>query len=265
MRVNATNFPDEDFHNWVLTQEYGSDRVLTDSELAGISDMDVSKSGIHSLKGIEYFTALEALYCYGNQLTSLYVSRNTALTKLDCGRNQLTVLDVSKNTKLVNLLCFENQLTALDVLKNTKLTELYCSDNLLTALDMSKNTKLTELLCYKNQIKDEAMDALVESLSTVSSGFMYVIYNENEGNVMTTEQVTVAKSKGWTSYYFTGEKNEFRDEIWKEYEGIDPDGIGVVGESQSAKSHDIYNLARQRVGKPRRGLNIADGKKILIK
>ena len=175
------------------------------------------------------------------------------------------MLDVSKNTKLVNLLCFENQLTALDVSKNTKLTELYCSDNQLTALDVSKNTKLTELLCYKNQIKDEAMDALVESLSTVSTGFMYVIYNENEGNVMTTEQVTVAKSKGWTSYYFTGEKNEFRDEIWKEYEGIDPDGIGVVGESQSAKSHDIYNLARQRVGKPRRGLNIADGKKILIK
>ena len=39
--------------------------------------------GIADLTGIEYFFALESLYCYGNKLTTLDVRHNSALTVLD--------------------------------------------------------------------------------------------------------------------------------------------------------------------------------------
>ena len=93
-----------------------------------------------------------ALYCYGNQLTALDVSKNTALTRLDCDNNKLTTLDVSQNIALTKLVCAENKLTALDVSKNTALTELYCYNNQLTTLDVSQNTSLTWFSCSDNQL-----------------------------------------------------------------------------------------------------------------
>ena len=150
--IDATNFPDENFRNWVLAQDYGQDGVLTAEEIAGVLKIDVFNKNIADLKGIEYFTALTQLSCGYNQLTSLDVSKNTALTGLYCGINQLTSLDVSKNTALTELECGINQLTSLDVSKNTALTELYCNFNQLTALDVSKNTALTDLYCNFNQL-----------------------------------------------------------------------------------------------------------------
>ena len=66
-----------------------------------------------SMPEIKYFTALEYLDCWGNQLTSLDVSKNTALEYLYCGDNQLTSLDVSKNTALTTLDCAKNPLETL--------------------------------------------------------------------------------------------------------------------------------------------------------
>ena len=89
VEINETNFPDANFRNWVLAQSYGQDGVLTDVEIAGVTSISVNQKSIHSLKGIEFFTALTDLYCYWNQLTSLDVSKNTALTWLDCYSNQI--------------------------------------------------------------------------------------------------------------------------------------------------------------------------------
>ena len=171
--IDETTFPDENFRNWILAQDYGADGILTDAEIATVNTIYVGSENISDLKGIEFFTALKYLYCYYNQLTTLDVSKNTALTALLCGDNQLTSLDVSKNAALMSLSCPNNQLTSLDLSKNTALTEFECSgnqltsldllqntaltyfdcsDNLLTSLDVSKNTALTELLCGSNKL-----------------------------------------------------------------------------------------------------------------
>ena len=107
---------------------------------------------ILSMPEIKYFTSLEYLSCYENQLTSLDVSNNTALEYLDCYGNQLTSLDVSNNTALTDLSCDGNKLTSLDVSKNTALTDLNCDFNELTSLDVSNNTALTSLDCEENQL-----------------------------------------------------------------------------------------------------------------
>ena len=167
VEVNATNFPDENFRNWILAQDYGADGILTDEEITGVKRINVSSKSIADLKGIEVFTALIELGCYNNRLTALDVSKNTALTWLYCYYNQLTDLDVSKNTKLTFLWCEHNQLTALDVSKNKPLIELHCSYNQLTALDISKNTVLKELDCSYNQLTtlDISKNTALEFLS----------------------------------------------------------------------------------------------------
>jgi len=100
------------------------------------------------------------------------------------------------------------------VSNNTALTWLDCHNNQLTSLDVSGCTALRNLNCYGNQIKGDAMDALVNSLPTVTKGEFYVINtkDENEGNVCTKAHVTVAKEKGWKVF----------DRLGRQYEGSDP-------------------------------------------
>ena len=221
--IDATNFPDENFRNWLLSQDYGEDGYLTDAEIAGVTEIKVEKMEIESLKGIEYFTALTELHCAYNQLTALDVSKNTALEYLSCYKNELTSLDVTNNTALTDLSCSNNQLKELDVSKNMALTDLSCHHNLLTELDVSNNTALGDLscqfnqltsvivsstgalrylTCFKNMIRDENMTALVNSLPVVYDSQylegLWVYYDEDStGNVMTIQQVQAAKAKGW--------------------------------------------------------------------
>lgn len=319
IEINETNFPDENFRNYLKAQSYGEDGVITDEEIVGVTSITVDKKQISNLKGIEFFTALTTLSCSNNQLISFNISKNTALTGLSCSNNQLTTLDISKNTALLSLSCGknqlttldistntelislwcnknkltslevsnnavltrldcrdnqltsldvtkntvlklldcgDNQLTSLDVTKNTALTWFSCDDNQFTTLDVSKNTALTTLecdnnqlttldvsnntalitlgcgnnqlttldvsnntalatlACFSNQIKGEAMDALVESLPTIDkdSLYLYIIYNENEGNEMRPIQVAAAKAKGCIPQYYNGSN-------WAEYAG----------------------------------------------
>ena len=257
--INEETFPDENFRKWVLAQDYGQDGVLTEAEIAGVNGIDVFYQNIASLRGIEYFTELTQLWCYGNQLTALDLSKNTALTDLYCDVNQLTALDVSQNTALKVLDCSANQLTALDVSKNTILTELYCSGNQLTALDVSKNTALTVLDCSLNQINETEMGNLLESLPA-NNGELYVkvLNDANEQNVITTAQVAAAKAKGWKVYAWDASNYE-----WIEYDG-DTSGIDAIEKNQSAET-PVYNLNGQRVNVPVNGVYIKNGRKVLVK
>ena len=158
VKINETTFPDEDFRNWVLSQEYGKDGILTEEEIAGVTFMNlfpqniIAEGHIKSLKGIEFFTAVTKLVCSRNELTELDLSKNTALTWLECDQNHLTELDLSKNTELTNLDCNSNELTALDMSCCNKLTELNCFGNNLTTLNVSGCSALTDLKCYANQL-----------------------------------------------------------------------------------------------------------------
>ena len=150
--INEENFPDEVFRGWIISQEYGKDGVLTEEEIAGITQIMLYNKKIHSLKGIEHFTALVELECSANQLTSLDVSKNVVLKRFGCGDNKLNSIDVSKNTMLEVFSCAGNILTSIDLSKNTMLKELNCRDNLISSLDVSQNSELEGLWCSENQL-----------------------------------------------------------------------------------------------------------------
>lgn len=228
VEINPTNFPDKNFRDFLLAQDYGKDGYLITEEIDEIKVLDVSEKGIQDLTGLKYFTALEELNCKDNSLQSLNVMNNRALKKLNVqgnslsyfnlefnteleelncmlnrskdGEYTLTRLDVSKNTKLKFLDCDCNALKSLDVSNNTQLQVLRCTYNKLTSLDVSKNTKLTYLQCWHNQIKGVGMEQLVNSLPNVESGIFVVIEDQPvrpQDNFITKGQVNIAKSKGW--------------------------------------------------------------------
>ena len=151
--LDASTFPDEGFRSCVA-QNYdrNDDGILSETELAMQTSIDVIGCEIRDLTGIEYFAAMMVLECFSNNIASLDLSANTALMELNCSYNQLTSLSVSENTALTVLDCSNNVLTSLDLSENTALTELDCSSNALTSLDLSENTALTELDCWRNQL-----------------------------------------------------------------------------------------------------------------
>lgn len=150
--IDKANFPDDNFREYLLGQDYGKDGVLTGREIMNITEMDVYDMEISSLQGIEYFTALTVLDCDDNELTTLDISKNTALVTLYCSMNYLTSLDITNNVALVYLDCYDNELTSLDVSKNTALKYLDCEENMITALDISMCTELVSLACGYNDL-----------------------------------------------------------------------------------------------------------------
>ena len=164
--INETNFPDANFRTVVKEYDTDKDENLSRAEIEAVKEIKCYYRDIRSLTGIEYFTALQTLECYSNQLTSLDISGNTALKSLDCAKNQLAALDVSQNTALESLDCADNQLTTLDVSRNTALKSLDCAKNQLTTLDVSRNTALESLNCADNQVTslDISQNTALESL-----------------------------------------------------------------------------------------------------
>ena len=151
LHICENNFPDANFRGYLIDELLGSELIPVE-QVNNQTRISCVLGEISSLKGVEFFGALEELYCNDNQLTSLDVSKNVALEYLNCYFNQLTSLDVSKNVELRYLYCYSNQLTSLDVSKNAELVGLDCTSNQLTSLDVSKNVALKNLSCNDNQL-----------------------------------------------------------------------------------------------------------------
>ena len=180
--IDEENFPDANFRDWLLSQSYGSDGEITESEVMGITSIAANSCGIEDLTGIGHFklltdldvsnfddtpqdnwnriTALDVsgnpylrtLYCNNNLLSSINVTGNSDLRTLVCSNNCLTQLDVTNSTYLGMLLCDGNQLTELDVTNNLLLNQLYCEYNQLTSIDVTNHNKMMILNCNDNQL-----------------------------------------------------------------------------------------------------------------
>ena len=152
VKIDAENFPDERFRQWVKEELAGGKDILTDAQRAAVEEMDLGFSEIASLKGLEHFTALKELVCWSNELTELDLSANPALETLVCSGNGLTKLDLSGNPALETLVCDQNELAELELSGLPELCALQCRHNALTALDLSRNPALVELDCWGNEI-----------------------------------------------------------------------------------------------------------------
>lgn len=137
--VDAAHFPDAVFRGYVSENiDTDGSGVLSDTEIAAVTEISLIEKGIEKLDGVEIFTELK---------------------KLSCAQNLLQTLDLSSNTKLEFLNCWGNKLTELKLPNRHTLTELHCSGNLLTKLDVSGCAALKELTAAGNPL-DEMEDGL---------------------------------------------------------------------------------------------------------
>ena len=301
VEINETTFPNENFRNWVLNQDYGKDGVLTEEEIAGVTEINVMSKDFQSLKGIEYFAELTNLDCSWNQLPSLDVSKNTALKELNCQGNQLKELNLLNNIALENLACNYNQLTSLDVSKNSALTILACIENQLTELNLSGNNMLKRLVCPYNQLTSinvsgctalESFRCAGNKLAELDvSGCpvlndLICMSNQIRGEAMdalveslptvnrghlgvinhTNEQNVMTKSQV-AAAKAKGWYVQYNDSNnqWKNYEGSDAP-TGITSPLRETEEGAIFDLqGRKLQGKPSRGIYIGNGQKILIK
>lgn len=160
VEINSTNFPDQDFLQYVKDNIDTADTTgqkdgkLSQAERDAVTEISITNTNCTDLTGIAYFANLKILYCSDNKLTGLDMSGNPALEQLLCYENNLESLNVTKNKKLSKLNCQHNGLKELNLKDNENLTDLNCSYNQLTTLDVSKNAKLSILECYNNGMEE---------------------------------------------------------------------------------------------------------------
>lgn len=153
--INETNFPDQNFRDYVATQwDKDRDNRFSPSEIADAEWIYCNKKEISNLKGIEFFTEIWNLDCGNNNLTTIDLSNNKKLKVIYCQHNQLKELDVSGLPLLESFHCDGNKLQSINVSKNEQLEKFDCEDNHLDTLNVSQNKKLEELGCGKNNLTE---------------------------------------------------------------------------------------------------------------
>ena len=151
--ITKANFSDKNFRSRLRLMKEGEDGIFSETDIQNIKKIEVHSQGenqIVSLKGIELFTNLETLRCYGNNIVEVDLSRNLQLKNLYISRNPISSLDVTGNLDLRTLECYDCKFTSLDVSKNSNLTRLWCGNNQLSSLNLSNCPNLSGLTCYNN-------------------------------------------------------------------------------------------------------------------
>lgn len=173
VNVDALNFPDEEFRNWILDGKNlgsaGEDGVLSEDEILSITEINLSSASggnIVSLEGISHFTELNSLVVSNHQLTSLDVSSNVKLEYLNCSGNRLSSLKLGSLPKLKMLNCSENYLTTVDLENCPSLENLYLSSNRIETIDLSNNASLINVDLFGNVLERIELSALT-SLQTL--------------------------------------------------------------------------------------------------
>ena len=139
-----TYVPDDNFEQALI--DLGYDNVLDDSvftsNIAVVTNLNVSNLNISELTGIGDFILLDTLRCGSNLLSALDVSNNIELKLLGCSYNQLASIDLSNNINLMQFGAEVNQLNSIDVSNNINLITLICHSNQLNSADVRNGNNL---------------------------------------------------------------------------------------------------------------------------
>ncbi|MCR5209763.1 MAG: hypothetical protein K6C99_06105 [Lachnospiraceae bacterium] len=146
--VDQAHFPDPVFRSVVADGcDLDGNGYLDEHEIMMTRNIYCEGMGIGSLKGVEYFTSLQGLWCKDNHIASMDLSNNKDLRGVWCSGNDFTSLDFSGNPELAWVYCYDCNLTYLNVSNNPKMAYIECNTNPLTSLDLTHNPELEHLMC----------------------------------------------------------------------------------------------------------------------
>ena len=281
--IDEEHFPDEEFR-WHINAYIDKDRngILSKSEIENTIEISINYdafSSLISLKGIEYFVALQSLSCFEQKrlkildvsmnkalqslncaysgIEILNIGKNTALTSLNCSHSQLIELDVNGCSTLKWLRCDESQLTTLSVNGCTALQELDCDSNKITELDVSNNKALIRLECRGNQLTTLNVSGCnsltllfcygnqlttLDLSSTLITQY-YSIYDDPTKGVACDTGVAITWSAPSLSGNIPIDEAHFPDDVFREYvRRFDANSDDKLGETEieNVTKIDIY-------------------------
>ncbi len=259
VEVNADNFPDANFREYIRTQlPCAEDGVISASELSSVTTIDCSTMGIGSLEGIKTFTYLNTLRCNGNSLTEL---------------------DLSNMRMLKTLQCMENNIRSLN-LTGVQIDSGFIYDNCLTRVECSAQAFSTSRQFSGGSQKVEVV--MVPSDSGWKSQNSVFNYMQNPtlstGNVDTSGFITLSSGQkpstctfdasasrydldcrlsGTISFVYQEEvglpinEENFPDTVFRQYisENFDTDGNGTLSEEEIRKIKvvNVQNLSEGKI------------------
>ncbi len=147
---------------------------ITLQEAASLNKFEARSSDIHSLVGIEHFTALQELDLYDNHLADVTpLAQLTNLQELGLGNNQITdVAPLAQLTNLQWLSLSDNHLADVAPLAQlTNLQELELRDNQITDVTpLAQLTNLQDLALSYNHLADITPLAQLTNLQELGLG-----------------------------------------------------------------------------------------------
>ena len=126
-----------------------------------IADNKLTKHGLSSATNAANVTSL---VCANNKITTVsYLSSMTGLKALFCQGNQLSSLGTSKCVELQNVLAFDNKLTSFNSAPLVNLKNLWIGGNQLETLDLSAVKTLEGVTAQGNQLQSITWNSALTS------------------------------------------------------------------------------------------------------
>ena len=186
-KTGAIPVEDPNFKEFLVCRyDTDSDGEISYDEAANIKwitlSRDEMKKDIMSLKGIEYMTELNILWCFDHEVTVIDFSNNRALSTLACRGMNLTDVYLPRDGADCKAIEFSNcMLSSLDVSGMDSLEYLYCNDNQLHKLNVSGCSSLKYLRCDGNRISNLEIASCIslESLDCSNNQLLSIDLSNN--------------------------------------------------------------------------------------
>lgn len=141
---------------------------------------------ISSISGIEYFTGLEHLSLFGNEIRNADLRKLTNLKHINLAKNQLINLKVTGLSQLEALYLFKNELTSISFEGLGALQKMRIMQNKLNKLDISPLASLEEAYLWDNQLEDLQITGLsklvfLDVKQNPMPDELYDFFDEQEG------------------------------------------------------------------------------------
>ena len=154
--------------------------------------------------------ALEVLHAHRAQLTEANLSGLKNITDVWLDNNKLSQLDVKSAEALRELDVRHNEFKTIDLSGCKKLESLFIEFNKVESLDLSKCKAISVISCFQNNLKGEAVDALIASLpeqdpDLATGALLFVdLTLTGDNNKIYEDQVKAAADRVWTVYNNNG-------------------------------------------------------------
>ncbi len=137
------------------TIDANNDQEIQMEEALNISRLNLHRSQIKSLEGIEAFQNLQELSCHMNEIESMDISMLRELKILNCSSNRIKeFIAGTDHPNLYDLKISYNQLTDLNLTGAIKLNRVWANHNQLQEICLDSCEALRVLYVYDNKLQD---------------------------------------------------------------------------------------------------------------